>query len=498
MSEIAFGHFDKEKERILALIKRVTCPFDSLSPQEREAKKERCRASVLEFMKTYMPHYVPGEFSNYHKKLENYTKVENEPVFMAGPKETGKSVILTIGDYTRRACYAINWFMIIGSQTEDQAANRAAFIKFEFEVNPRIKQDFGDLVGDWLWERKDFVLKNGIRIKSRALKQQVAGLLHRQHRPDAFRGEDLEDERSAKNRDRTEDVKTWILDVVLGGMGSCFSLIWAGNIVSKHCALNQLILKQDEKGRKKYKGQVYKLLQDNGQSLCPDIWPVKRIKKRKYQLGLVRFNKVYQNDPLDPQAKFREAWIKDVTQEEEEKIKKDYLIHVYTDPIVKPGPASCTSATVVAGLNITRWKKGVLEIVVFDAAIKKLSTNQMVEYHYLFEEKHKPAVHWFESVAFSAWLQYEFINKAKEKNRLLNIRPYRQIHIHKDIRIETISGPIENAQIRFCRHNGDVNVLIDQLLHYGDRAVPMDGPDALASLYEILRKSGSKMYVFDG
>ncbi len=487
MRPITLKQFDAEREKILGLMMAEAMPFSDDSPAAREERKRRCRDSVLEFLKTYCPHYVPGEYSEYHYELQDYSVVSGEPVFLAGPKETGKSVILTIGDYLRRALFKISHFMIIGSQTEDQASDRANYIRFEIENNLRIRQDFGDQKGEWLWEAKDFCLKNSCRIKSRSTKQQIAGLIHRTWRPDAYRGEDLEDEMSAKSKDRTEDLKTVVLDNVLGGLGPNFSLIWAGNIVAKKCVLKQLIDEKDDDGKKKYKGKIYKLLQDDGTSLVPDIWPIKRIEKRKYQLGSVRFKKVYQNDPGDPSSRFKEEWIINVSTKEARQIRENYYCVAYDDPIVEESAHSCDAAVVVAGIDMQKYEKdGAIDIVVFDAMIDKLSSNEVVNAHYLFDKKWKPIInHYFESVAFSKWIMRDFVGAIKQFGYSLTVRPYDQLKVKKEIRIETLSGPIERGQIRFVRSNGHVNKLIDQLC---DPAEAKDGPDALASLFEILTR----------
>jgi predicted AAA+ superfamily ATPase len=151
MANLTLKRFEQEKELILAQMRAEALPFEDDSPLAKRERKERTRYDVLEFAKTYMPHYVPGEYSEYHEELKDYTNTENEPIFFSGPKGTGKSVLVTIVDYVRRSVNKLNHFMIILGQTEDQASDRAAYIQFEIENNPRIKQDFGDLRGSWLW-----------------------------------------------------------------------------------------------------------------------------------------------------------------------------------------------------------------------------------------------------------------------------------------------------------------------------------------------------------
>jgi hypothetical protein len=440
--------FDEEKEKILGLLRTEALPFEDDSPGAKSDRKERCRNDLLEFARTYMPHYVPEEFSEYHEKLAGYCSLKNEPVFFSGPKGTGKSVLVTIVDTVKAMCYKQRMFTIIGSETEDQAGDRAAYIQFEFEFNPRIKQDFGRLQGSWLWERKDFVLSNGARCKSRGAGQQMAGLIHRNFRPDGFRGEDLESEATVRNPKRVKQIKEWLIDVALGGVGPNFSFIWGGNIISKRCGLYQLIMERDDSGRKRYAGEIFQLLQKDGSSLCPGIWPQIRIERMRKIMGPVSFNKVYQNDPVDPDAKFRPEWIRKITNRSLKKLK-NLQTKVFNDPIVKPTANSDTAAIVVGGLDLnSKNDDGGPTLYVLDACIKKLTPGHMVDYHYRFQDNWLVGEHWFECVGFSAWLGRDFDRAAISRPRL-NVRPYEVPRMSKEVRIDTLTSPIERGKIVF-------------------------------------------------
>jgi hypothetical protein len=497
MRQITLKSFDQEKERILALLRTEALPFEDDSAFAKNQRKERCRNDLLEFARTYMPHYVPEEFSDYHDELAKYCSLKNEPVFFSGPKGTGKSVLVTICDTVKAMAYKQRMFTIIASETEDQAGDRASYIQFEFEFNPRLKQDFGDLRGSWLWESKDFVLSNGARCKSRGLGQQVAGLIHRNFRPDGFRVEDMESEQSSRNPKRVKVVLEWVIDVALGGLGPNFSFIWGGNIISKRCALYKLINEKDDSGHKRHVGEIFQLLQKDGTSLCPGVWPMERIERMRRIMGPVSFNKVYQNDPVDPDAKFRPEWIRTITMKQLKK-RKNLNCKVYNDPIVEPTSTSDTAAIVVGGIDLdTMDDEGGPTMIVVDAKIAKLTPSAMMDHHYRFDELWRPGEHWFEKVGFSAWLQRDF-DRAAQKRYALNVRPYDTPRINKEVRIDTLTSPIERGKILFCTENGDVNTLIEQLIYHGNAGVPDDGPDALSSLWDVFnRGSRGMMYIID-
>ena len=120
------------------------------------------------------------------------------------------------------------------------------------------------------------------------------------------------------------------------------------------------------------------------------------------------------------------------------------------------------------------------DIIFIDAVIKPMTKKQAVAWHYTFQSLYNAVEHWFESVAFSAWMQTDFDIEAKNRGFTLNVRPYKQKRIHKDIRVETLSGPAERLKLFFCVENNNVPKLIEQFLFYGNSGVPKDGPDAAA------------------
>jgi predicted phage terminase large subunit-like protein len=66
----------------------------------------------------------------------------------------------------------------------------------------------------------------------------------------------------------------------------------------------------------------------------------------------------------------------------------------------------------------------------------------------------------------------------------------------KETRISRLSSWVERGQIRFCRGQGNQDLLIEQLLYFPSRTVHDDGPDALEGAISLL-EGGAGMGLFD-
>ena len=121
-------------------------------------------------------------------------------------------------------------FIIPIASTLSQSVANMDAIRTELEENVLLRQDYGkiDLYGPIDsaptlesaedWQKQNILLSNGVRIMGRTVGQKVRGIRHRQFRPRAIIGDDiesLEDVDQRENRDKTE---RYILGEVLPAM----------------------------------------------------------------------------------------------------------------------------------------------------------------------------------------------------------------------------------------------------------------------------------------
>jgi phage terminase large subunit-like protein len=68
--------------------------------------------------------------------------------------------------------------------------------------------------------------------------------------------------------------------------------------------------------------------------------------------------------------------------------------------------------------------------------------------------------------------------------------------VNKETRISGMSPKVERGQIRFCRGQGNQDLLIEQLLYFPSKTVNDDGPDALQGCLQLL-EGGAGMGIFE-
>ena len=454
---------------IRALMRVEAAPFEDVSPEAREGRLRRCRREDGFFARTYLPHYFNCPSPPFHREIYRFTKVEDEPVFLAAPREHAKSTIVSFGTPIEDICLARKRFIIIISDTEDLAADFNVFIMLELEENERIKADFGDLRGRQ-WKAEDFITRNGVRVKARGRGQRLRGLRNRQYRPDRVIIDDLENDKNVRNPKLVRETVSWILTAVMGSLERNFSMLMIGTVLAKNSVLSWFLKATDEEGAPLYMSRVYRAIQDDGTPLWPEKWPVERLMKKKRQIGTINFNQEFMNDPKDEEGMFREEWIR--YYHPEEISGRQLRTYVYIDPSMENGASNDYKALVTIGMD------GDGTIYVLDAFIRRCSIDMMARVGYSRYEEFRPAGFGIEENALGEFARSPFRLVALEKKYQLPIRGIKH-SASKESRIGRLSAFVERGIIRFQKAHSDQDLLVEQLIYFPSSTVNDDGPDAL-------------------
>lgn len=475
------SEFTKRAEEIVNRMKQETTPFRDDSEKAKKERITRGRSDRLWFFQTYMPHYFSRPFAPFHKEWNTLADSKDEPVFLAAPREHGKSVFWTLGVPVHDICHEISPFDLIVSDTEDLAGDFNQFIQIEVEENERLRQDFGDLTNHGNWEAKDFTTRNGVRILARGRGQKVRGLRNRQHRVKRIIIDDLENDSNVKNPRLVKDTIDWILEALINTLGEGGSLTMINNIISKRGVLAQMIdmRREDDPEAPRFISRVYKALLDGDVPLWPEVWSKARLLKKKGQIGSVRFNKEFQNDPKDDDGLFQEEWIR--YYHPEELVGKVLRIYTAIDPSMKKGESSDYKAIVTVGID----SDGITYVL--DAFIRRCSVDNMARTIYSrYEELHPLAVG-MEDNSLGEFAQSPFDLVAKDKGYHLPIT-YNTHTIPKEARIGRMSPLVERGIIRFQKGHSDQDLLVEQLNYFPSSTMNDDGPDALEGAVDLAEK----------
>jgi|Deesub1362B_J571_1020462.scaffolds.fasta_scaffold00331_28 predicted phage terminase large subunit-like protein len=485
MRKLTRKEFERKVSLILAKMREDATPFEDDSPEAKELRKERAQ-DYFEFCKMYLPHYFEDDWADFQAEILEWLEVRDKSLFAAAaPREHGKSVNFSLAYPIHQACYGRRHFIPFISATQELAADYLRFIQIEFEENPRIKQDFGNLVTPGWWETKDFVVNHNTRFLAFGRMQRMRGIRYKQYRPDLIIVDDLEDEVFVRNPKRVKETVKWLLGAVYGSLARDGTMVFIGNILSKKSVLGQIIHRLDEL-RKQYNlksvnAKIYRAIKEDGTPLWPQRYSITELMKIKTIVGSVVFARDWQNDPQEEEGEIKEEWIHFYHPA---MVGKHFPVIISIDPSVKKGETANYKAIITLGRDP---ETGHLDIL--DAFIKRCSIDAMlrVAFSRYKEFREFSPVLAFESNGFQVVLADNFEKMCNEQGfyPALELVEHR---IPKEMRMQRLSPLIERGIIRFQKNQGDQNLLIEQLLGLHLPAVEDDGPDALEQAVSIIEK----------
>ncbi len=495
--------YELRAAEIVARMKQEATPFPDNSEKAKKERIARAKADRLWFFETYFPHYFSKPFGDFHKEWNTLADVPDEPVFIAAPREHTKSTFFTLGVPVHDICVGGRHFVLIISDTEDLAADFSQFIQLELEENERIKQDFGDLTNQGNWESKDFITKNGVRVKARGRGQRVRGLRNRQWRVDRILIDDLENDKNVKNPRLIKEAIDWLLEAVINTLAEGGSMTMIGTLLSKKSVLAQMIGMKEEASspliplqrgtaecpplagaqgveeKPRFISRLYKAVGDDGEPLWPGGWTKARLAQKKKLIGSIRFNKEYQNDPRDDEGLFREEWMR--YYHPEELVGKILRVYTWIDPSSESGASNDYKAIVTIGIDTD----GIYYVL--DAFIRHCSVDTMARVGYSRYEEYHPLAISMEENALGEFAQSPFMLVAKDKKYQLPINGIKHA-IAKEARVGRLSPYIERGMIRFRKGHSDQDLLVEQLIYFPSTTVNDDGPDALEGAVDLAEK----------
>jgi predicted phage terminase large subunit-like protein len=494
--------FIKEFEELRARIREAVTAFNDESPDDKQARIERAEKDKFYFAQTYFPHYCTEPFAPVHAKLFAIGDIYNTPNVIYGSRELAKSTILDFLDEMHKTLFRVNKFTVFIADTKETAMAEYLFpIKAELEANQRILEDFGDLRSNY-WGLDDFILKTGKRFLSAGPLSGMKGKKYAGNRYDRVFIVDFENVNSSKKKSiinrRLKFIKR---DVMKGVASKKWQLFFEGNYFSKKTIMHQLLTSEDYKHWNRYgfpalipkthplanKNYFKKvevkpelIIGDDGCDLV-SIWeerlPLKMLLKEKYE-DPATFRSERMQKPEDEEATFQDEWFQyfDI----EEIINAGLPVVTYQDPSAQKGEEHCYKAIIVLAVD-----KDTAIYYVVDAFIQKASKWITLLKHYELSETWKSFVDGIEGNGFQFTLKedWEMIEESKGNRKNLKLVTAFK---NKEVRISSLSSPIERGFIKFRRNHVGVRLLIEQFLDFPDG--DKDGPDALEGAKSLADK----------
>lgn len=246
------------------------------------------KSSHFWFFNTYFPHYVEFKTADFQKEIFNLTQDENEKfVVIVAFRGSAKSTIMTLSYPIWAMVGNLNKkFIILISQTQQQARLILSNIKKELETNATLMSDFGPFgQDDDEWRANSLVLsKYDTRITAISSGESIRGLRHLQNRPDLIICDDVEDLNSVKTREGRNKSYDWLTGDVIPAGSTDTKYVVIGNLLHEDSLMMRLksqIIKSKLSGTYK----EYPLVKDN-KILWPGKFPdEKSIQEQKLKVA---------------------------------------------------------------------------------------------------------------------------------------------------------------------------------------------------------------------
>lgn len=540
---------EKQKELFLSYVLRnqMHLSFREKIKEEFDAGKrlfgqkglrKKLGAIDLEYFKrAYLSHYFSRKSPDFHSELdeiwtsgvckgknvfseaEQINKKEGVRKAIAAPRGHAKSTNLTFADSIHAAAYQYKHYILILSDSSDQAEGFLSDIRAEFEDNAALREDFGELKGEKVWKNNVLLTSTNIKIEAIGSGKKIRGRKHRNWRPDLILLDDIENDENVNTPEQRRKLMNWYYKAVSKAGDTYTDIVYIGTLLHYDSLLAK-VLKNPEYDAVKYKGVIAfssSSLWDDWEKIYTDLTNEMRkedaqdfFEKHKeemlegtevlweeklsyYKLMVIRvsegtasFNSEIQNEPIDPDsATFNEEWFDFYNEEEMDFSASEFILIGANDPSLGKNKKSDTSAIITIAKSL---KDGYLYIV--DASIEKRKADQIIddviETHRRYKREFKKGFKTFgvESNQFQFFFKEVMAQKSAVQQEYL---PLEEIYStsNKQARIESLQPFVKNRYLKFNRKH---KTLLQQMTEYPMSAND-DGPDALQMCVALALKT---------
>ena len=253
------------------------------------SRVEVTKKSHLWFFHTYLSGHVEYPIADFHKEIFEIT--ENDQMKLAAIcsfRESGKSTLISLSF----PIWAIlgrleKKFVVIISQTAEQAKTHFRNLKIELETNELLKRDLGpfqELRDEW--NACSLVIpRYGAKIVALSKEQSFRGIKYGSHRPDLIIADDVENSDSVKTQESRDNTYNWFTSEVLPLGSRNTKIVIVGNLLHQDSLLKRLENGMKE-GTRSGIFRRYPLLDENDKINWPGKFPdAKSIEEERLKIG---------------------------------------------------------------------------------------------------------------------------------------------------------------------------------------------------------------------
>lgn len=461
------------------------------------------------FAQAYFPHFMTKSMPEFHRQgYRELQHIADNPGghkrAEAAPRGYAKSTRTSLIFPTYCALYKRKHYIFLLSDTGGQASIFLEAIQDELETNDRIREDFGNLIGE-PWNSNECVLKTGVKFESAGSGQKIRGRRHGPWRPDLIILDDLENDENTATPEQRTKLRNWFTKVVLKLGDTYTDFVYVGTVIHYDSlfswVLNNPIWKTviyraviSFAERQDLWDEWTNILNDLTNPKCLDdaraffndhrsemlastevLWQDKHdyyfLMITKVTEGEASFNSELQNEPINPEDRLFKCQYYDNPPP-----RKEMRVVAAVDPSMgKTAQSDFTAIVVVGKHRIT----GLLYVL--DVVLKRMHPDKIIDT--LFE-KH---LLWsfdevlVETVQFQQFFKDEIAKRSAAAGLYLNLHEIKSIK-NKELRIQSIQPTVNNGYVKFHINQ---RLLIEQIENW-PKAAHDDGPDALEMVLSVL------------
>ncbi len=494
-----------------------------------------------QFAKTYLESDCNLPFSRMHDEiflpLKTITESRNARMAIAAPRGHAKSTILALAYPLWCVLYGKETFVLIVSNTADQAIQRLTDIKKQLETNPLFLSDFPEICTSKKktpWRTNRILLANGAMISAYGAGQQLRGVKKGKDRPGLIICDDLENLEQVREEQQRDKLKLWFAGTLLNACHPATNFVVTGNILHHDSLLANLLDPLGNPGwtAKKYKAvekfsdrpelwqrwsSIFRGLSEFEEETGPEaakayfdanrdamlegtqvLWPQREDYHSLMTIrecdGTVPFYREKQNEPLDPDTcVFREENLQywddkyETPQQLIQSLGKNCRISAACDPSMGKGKRSDYSAIVI----LAQDKRDKINYVIA-ADIARRTPDQTIKKIIEYCRIYTIAKFAFEKNQFQEIMLDNLTKQAQTAGVRFNSRPINS-KTNKQARIEGLEALVTQGLIVFSRR---YQILLEQLRQF-PHGKHDDGPDALEMAIQAARYKAGSVYVPD-
>ncbi len=493
-------------------------------------RRQLATIDLAYFGRAYLSHYFIRDSPAFHEELDDIwrsgvmksldplakadriSRVDGCRRAIAAPRGHAKSTTFTFKGVLHAALYKYKHYIIMLSDSSEQAEGFLGDLKTELEENQLIREDFGLQEGK-VWKNNVILTAEGVKLEGIGSGKKIRGRRHRNWRPDLIVLDDVENDENVATPEQRKKLRSWFQKAVSKAGDTYTDIVYIGTILHYDSLLSS-VLKNPEYDSVKYRGvisfaenqelwnawelifsdlsndrrkeEALEFFEANREEMLAGtevLWPEKnpyyKLMIMRLSEGEASFNSEIQNDPIDPDnCTFQEEWFD--FYDSDGAVPPDFsdprfLFIGANDPSLGKNKKSDTSAIIVLAKDTKTGYMYVLEasiekrkpdVIITDAI--ELSKRLKLDFH---KALYKFGV---EVVQFQQFFKDVMMDQSRQAGEYLPIEEI-QSTLNKDLRITSLQPFVKNRYIKFSvKHK----TLLQQMKEY-----PMgkndDGPDAL-------------------